>query len=174
MRNKITSTGDKSVSLTHVVIETIVLFIAGEIWAVCLHIFQIKLQIIVFVALRRWQLHIIRYELRLQSLFRELSGVFYKHRHVSSNGSRCVALKRNTQRQVGESYFQYKPAETSDFGSPKAILTRFRQRSNPNSRAPDNSCSARMNTQRYPYRFCLRIVACWFVHWVRLGGQTTV
>lgn len=78
------STGGKSVSLTHVAIETIVLFIAREIWAVRLHTFQIKLQINVFVALRRWQLHIIRYELRLESLFRELRGVFYKHRHVSS------------------------------------------------------------------------------------------
>lgn len=80
--NNVTSTSAKPAFLTHAGIKMILLFITREIWAVCLHMFQIKLHISVFLALRWGKIHIMRYELRLQPLFGELRGVFHKHRHV--------------------------------------------------------------------------------------------
>lgn len=80
--NNVTSTAAKPAFLTHVGIKMILLFITREICAVCPHMFQIKLHISVFLALRWGKIHIMRYELRLQPLFGELRGVFHKHRHV--------------------------------------------------------------------------------------------
>lgn len=80
--NNVTSTVAKPAFLTHAGIKMILLFITREICAVCPHMFQIKLHISVFLALRWGKIHIMRYEPRLKPLFGELRGVFHKHWHV--------------------------------------------------------------------------------------------